>query len=448
MAAPQPPEVTASGAIVIDFDTGGAYYEKNADTARPAASMTKIMSAYIVFEEIVSGRLSYDTYIKISAHAAAVSNDTTYSGYELFKEGDKYKVDTLLKLVFTASGNASMIALAEHISGSEDEFVKRMNKRAAAIGLNARFADSCGIKDEGNSVTPRDMALLSQQIIKDYPRVLKYSSLKSYDFGGRTFTSTNLLLVNGSLSGVDGLKTGTTSAAGYCFAATAKQSGRRMIAVVMNSSGSQSRANDCKKLLEYAFECASSGSAGEKAPKTIVSGWAEKEVAAAKEAGLLTDGLGSDYTVPVSRFDAVHLFIKLLERSSGMSAEELMAQRGVSAQSGAFSDTSDNEVLFLNALGIINGVGQGKFDPNGTLTRAQAAAMINRTARILGIETGGFTHGFKDAGDHWVNSELGFAVNAGIIKGISEDRFAPDAKLTTEQAAVIIYRAFEAFKHS
>ena len=451
LAAPQQPSVTASGAIVIDFDTGGAYFEKNADTARPAASMTKVMSAYIVFEEMASGRLSKDTYVKISSHAAEVSNNTAYSGYELFTAGDKYKVDTLLKLVFTASGNASMIALAEHISGSEDEFVKRMNKKASAIGLSAKFGDCCGLKDSGSSVSPRDMALLCQQIIRDYPGVLKYSSLKSYEFGGRTFKSTNLLLVNGTVKGIDGLKTGTTSGAGCCFAATAKQNGKRMIAVVMNSQDNSSRASDCKKLLEYAFECASSGGGGTstpapKPPENPVSEWAKSEVSAAKEAGLVPGSLSSNYTAPVSRIEAVHMFISLLEGASGNTAEELMVERGVSPQSGAFSDTSDADVLCANALGLINGVGSGKFDPNGTLTRAQAAAVVTRAAGVLGTETAGYSHGFSDAANHWVSGELGWSVHAGVIKGVDADRFDPDGKLTTEQAIVIAYRALAALR--
>ncbi|MBR2743417.1 MAG: S-layer homology domain-containing protein [Clostridia bacterium] len=457
LAAPAEPQINASCAIVIDFDTGGSYYEKNADTARPTASMTKVMSAYIVFEEMAAGRLSPDTLITISKRAAEVSKDTTYSGYELFSEGDKIKADTLLKLVFTASGNASMIALAEHISGSEEAFVSRMNKTASSIGLKARYADCCGIKDDGNSVSARDMALLSQQIIKDYPRVLNYSSLKSFTFGGRTFASTNLLLVNGSLDGIDGLKTGTTSAAGCCFAATAKQSGKRMIAVVLNSQSSQTRASDCKALLEYAFACAketksSSGAQSESAPApepkrdVKTSDWAKAEVSAALDAGLVPDSLNDDLTSGISRADAARLFVGLIERVSGKSIDVFMAERGVSPDGSAFSDTSEACVLAANALGIIYGTGSGRFDPDGALTRAQAAAVINRAARVMGVETGGYTHGFSDVSGHWSDAELGWPESAGVINGVGGGRFDPDGALTAEQAVIIAHRAFVVLK--
>lgn len=250
-AAENAPSVDAGGAVVLDFDTGEFYYEKNADVPLPVASMTKVMSVYLVFEEIAVGRLSLDSYVTASANAAAVSGNPDYSGLERLTEGEGYQVDTLLRLVMTASCNGSIIALAEHIGGgSEEAFVERMNAKAREMGIDAHYADCCGFVDEGNEVTPRAMALLTKRAIEDYPQILEYSSLTNTYFGGRTYESTNLLLRSG-MEGVDGLKTGFTTKAGYCFSGTAKRDGRRIIAVVLNSAD---RMGDSQNLLEYGFE--------------------------------------------------------------------------------------------------------------------------------------------------------------------------------------------------
>lgn len=255
LAAVECPEIGATGAVVMDYDTGALYYEKEADTPRPAASMTKVMSAYLVFEEIAAGRLSLDSYVTASAYAAAVSNHVGYSGLEHLQEGGQYTVDTLLRLIFTASCNGSVIVLAENIAGSEAAFVQRMNAKAEELGLNAHYADCCGLKDEGNAVSPRAMAQLARRIIQDYPIILQYTTLKSTVFQGKTFYSTNKLLREGSVAGIDGLKTGSTGGAGYCFTGTAKQNGRRIIAVVMNTRNGNQRMSECKSLLEYGFSC-------------------------------------------------------------------------------------------------------------------------------------------------------------------------------------------------
>lgn len=249
------PSVGGSGAIVMDCQTGEVYYEKNADTPRPAASMTKLMSVYLVFEEIAAGNLSLDSYVTASAYAAGISNNRAYSGLERLKTGGRYQVDTLLRLIMTASCNGSVIVLAEHIGGTEAAFVQRMNDKAAEWGIQAKFADCCGFEDQGNAVTPRAMAVIAQTILTDYPQILEYSSLSSTSFQGKTFASTNTLLRSGACPGIDGLKSGTTSGAGYCFTGTASRDGRRIISVVMNSTSYSARMNDTKRLLEYGFAC-------------------------------------------------------------------------------------------------------------------------------------------------------------------------------------------------
>ena len=293
LAAEYAPVVDAAGAVVLDYDTGEFYYEKDADTPRPAASMTKIMSVYLVFEEIAAGRLSLDSHITASANASAVSCNPEYSGLEQLREGEGYQVDSLLRLVMTASCNGSVVALAEHIGrGSEATFVERMNAKAREMGIDAHFADCCGFTDEGNEVTPRAMAQLAKRAIEDYPQILEYSSLTSTYFEDRTYESTNLLLREGTMAGIDGLKTGFTTEAGFCFTGTAKRDGRRIIAVVMNSGD---RMEDCRRLLEYGFEV--------RAEKEATWGWEEQrdlQLTVAAASDVIYTGLPNKLTATIS----------------------------------------------------------------------------------------------------------------------------------------------------
>ena len=169
--------------------------------------------------------------------------------------------------------------------------------------------------------------------------------------------------------------------------------------------------------------------------------WAEAEVNAAIAAGLVPANLQKNYTKDVSRGDVAQMFINLIEKASGQSIDDFMKAKGVTINNNAFTDTTNKAVLAANALGIINGVGNNKFDPDGILSRAQIAAIINRVARVTGVNTEGYTHNFTDVKGHWVDVELGWPVHEEIIKGVGDNKFDPDGNLTTEQAIAITYRA-------
>lgn len=247
---------SASGAMVMDCETGEVYFEKNADAARPVASMTKLMSLYLVLDALSAGTLTADTPVKISAEAERISNTRAYSGMERFTAGASHPAGTLIGLAAIASGNASTLALAEHLGGgSESVFVERMNTLAAQWGIDAHFADSFGFEDKGNAVSPRAMATIARRLLTDHPEILSYTSQASMTFQGRTYNNTNSLLGNAALPGIDGLKTGMTYGAGYCFTGTATQSGRRLISVVMNTASASARMSETRKLLEYGFAC-------------------------------------------------------------------------------------------------------------------------------------------------------------------------------------------------
>ena len=178
------------------------------------------------------------------------------------------------------------------------------------------------------------------------------------------------------------------------------------------------------------------------------SDWATEEVTMAIEAGLVPDEMQTEYQQPVSREAVAKMFVNLLEKATGTTVDEIMAERGVAPDSNAFTDTDDSAVLMANALGILNGVGQNRFDPEGNLKRAQIAAVINRIALIVGIDTSGYTHSFSDVvGNYsWADGELGWPAAYGIVKGVGPNKFSPDGDLTTEQAIAIVYRALSVLR--
>ncbi|HHU05375.1 MAG TPA: polysaccharide deacetylase family protein [Clostridiales bacterium] len=167
-------------------------------------------------------------------------------------------------------------------------------------------------------------------------------------------------------------------------------------------------------------------------------------MSAAIEAGLVPESMQKAYQEDVSRGAVANIIINLIEQASGMSIESLMAEKGVETDPGAFTDTDDPAVLAANALGIIQGMGDRKFNPEGTLLRAQMAAIICRVANVLGVDTGGYNHSFSDIAGHWVEAEIGWPVHMKIIRGMSPTEFNPDGNLTTEQAIAIIYRTYAA----
>ncbi len=172
------------------------------------------------------------------------------------------------------------------------------------------------------------------------------------------------------------------------------------------------------------------------------SDWAVDELNAAINEELIPESLQTDYKLPINRLNIAEIIINLIEKTSGKNISTILKNEGVSRDNNAFNDTDDEDVLAANALGIINGVGDNRFNSFGTLTRGEITAIINRTARLLGVDTNGYSHAFSDVYNHWCDNELGWPTYAGIINGVGDNRFAPDEKLTTEQAIAIFYRAF------
>jgi len=242
---------SAKSAILIERDTGEVLYEKDANQTLPPASMTKIMTMILIMEALNDGSLKLDEKVRASEYAASMG------GSQIFLEpGEEMTVDELLKGVAVASGNDASVALAERISGSEEEFVERMNEKAKDLGLeNTQFQNTTGLPAENHYSTARDMALMAKELLK-YEGVTEYT--KIYDDYLRKGTDNEFWLVNTNklvkfYKGVDGLKTGFTREAKYCLTATAKKNDMRVIAVVMGAETPKKRNADITTMLDYAF---------------------------------------------------------------------------------------------------------------------------------------------------------------------------------------------------
>jgi D-alanyl-D-alanine carboxypeptidase len=248
--------VSAQAAIVIDYDTGEILYEKDARTPRVPASLTKIMTAYIVFQELESGRLTLDTVLHVSANASAISrNGTDYGGSYVPLVESSYTVREMLYLLFLPSANAAPVVFAEHISGNEETFVVRMNETAAGLGMYAEYKNAHGAQPHYSDAY--STAILVRRFIQEYPSVLNITKTPSVTIGGRSYTNSNRFLLRNNghyFAEVDGFKTGSLDGwAGCCLASTATRGGKRIIAVVMNSPDNDARYRDSRKLLEYGF---------------------------------------------------------------------------------------------------------------------------------------------------------------------------------------------------
>jgi len=244
--------IRAAAAIIIDFDYGEIIFEQDIHTARPPASMTKIMTAFIVYEEIAAGNLTMDTMVTISQNAARVSSDRRYQGMRFpLQTGSTHTIDTLLHLIMLPSSNGACVALAEHISGSEEAFVELMNETAESLGLWSDFRNSHGAMLHHTNAY--SVGWLVYNFIQKHPDILRITSTASMRFNNSDVNNTNLLLRTRPFAGADGFKTGTTVEAGWNLASTAERDGRRIIVVTMNSPSNEWRYNDTHALLEFGF---------------------------------------------------------------------------------------------------------------------------------------------------------------------------------------------------
>ena len=278
--------IQAPHGVLMEASTGTIIYEKEKDTRVLPASITKIMTLLLIFDEIEKGNLKMEDPVITSAYAKSMGGSQVY-----LEEGEKQTVETMIKCIVIASGNDASVAMAEHICQSEEAFVKRMNERAEELGMeNTHFEDCCGLTDSANHYTTAyDVARMSRELVVNYPKILEYSSIwmdtiihetrqGTSEFG---LTNTNKLIRG--YEGCLGLKTGSTSAEKYCVSAVAKRKGITLISVVMTAPDYKVRFRDAAAMLNLGFGVCSlyTDEKEEKLPEILVKGGVRDTVSCA-----------------------------------------------------------------------------------------------------------------------------------------------------------------------
>ncbi|HFI0322157.1 TPA: D-alanyl-D-alanine carboxypeptidase PBP3 [Streptococcus suis] len=264
--------VAAKHAIAVEVSTGKVLYEQDAQTPASIASISKLLSVYLVYEALEKGEIQLDTMVDISDYPYSLTANTELSNVNL--DARSYSVSDLLNASLITSSNSAIIALAEKIAGSEAAFVDKMKAKVAELGItDATIVNTSGLDnsdlgeniypgskpDDSNQFSALDVAIIARRLILDYPQVLNITSLNAYDFGGYTYYSTNQMLSEGTHArgGVDGLKTGTSNSAGSSFVATTTQANMRIITVVLNATdgltNSDNRFVETNNLMNYVY---------------------------------------------------------------------------------------------------------------------------------------------------------------------------------------------------
>ena len=247
MPTPAAPSLSANSYILVDFNSGRVLVEDNPDMAVEPASITKLMTSYVVFHELAEGNITLADEVAISEKAWRTGGSRMFIDPSM-----QVTIEQLLKGMVIQSGNDASVALAEHLAGTEEAFAGLMNHYAVQLGMtNSHFMNSTGLPQEQHFTTARDVAILSIAIIAEFPDYYRWYSEKEYSFNNiRQHNRNNLLWRDPA---VDGLKTGHTEAAGYCLASSAKRDGMRLISVVLGSGSESSRVSESQSLLNYGF---------------------------------------------------------------------------------------------------------------------------------------------------------------------------------------------------
>lgn len=241
-------ELSCKSALLMDYGSGKILYEMNPHEKLAPASVTKVMTMLLTMEEIAAGRLKYTDIVTASAYAKSMGGSTIF-----LDEGEQISVDDLLKGIAVSSGNDACVAIAEHISGTTDSFVERMNQRAKELGMeNTHFVNCNGLDAPEHYTTAYDIALMSRELMK-HEDIFKYTTIWMDSLRNGEFTLSNTNKLIRFYKGATGLKTGSTSGAGFCISATAKRDNLHLIAVIMGAPTSKERQADASSLLNYGF---------------------------------------------------------------------------------------------------------------------------------------------------------------------------------------------------
>ena len=280
----EPAVIEAPSAVLLESSTGKVIFEQNARERRSPASITKIMTLLLTFEALDQGKIKLEDPVTVSAYASSMGGSQVF-----LAENEVQTLETLIKCIVVASGNDASVVMAEHLAGSEEEFVKRMNEKARELGMiHTQYVDCCGLTDsEEHYTTASDVAIVSRELITRFPRILEYSSIWMENIihrtaqGEKEFCLTNTNKLIRSYEGCVGLKTGSTSVAKYCVSAVAQRGEMTLLAVVMGAPDAKVRFKDAAALLDYGFgKCNLYLDENRKNPDPVpVKGGVKKEVA-------------------------------------------------------------------------------------------------------------------------------------------------------------------------
>ena len=409
------PAINAPGAIVMDYDTGQVLYEKNADTPRSAASMTKIMTAYIILDALRTGEATWDTVIPISVNAR------TQSPWDKTDFAETERLGDLFEPFLVRSNNQMGIAIAEYFGGgSEAQFAERMNEKARLLGIDAYYTEANGLAP--NRVTPRAQALLTRAIISGYPEILNTTSKHQTKYKNEIYRSTNQFYRKfRHFKGINGFKTGTASYSGQCLSVTYTNKGRHLISVVMGSRGQDQRYHDTMALLNYAMSC------------YATSPWAKDVPSRANHEGINT---------------AAYRGLKSFQGREAMNRGEftllmsLTLRLPMTEADGGFSDVPADAyyakaVAAARRAGLIDGYEDGRFRPERLISREEMAKIL-----FVAMKYDDASHNlpFKDANaiGPVFRPAVASLTARGILHGKGDNLFDPKGTASREEATLMM----------
>jgi D-alanyl-D-alanine carboxypeptidase (penicillin-binding protein 5/6) len=354
-----PPQVTSSAlqcdaqsALLMDGLTGEILYEQNSRLKIPPASFVKVLTLYLAFDAIRGGQLKKDDLVTVSEKAWRTQGSKMF-----IKVGSQVRVEDLLKGIAVASGNDACVALAEHMAGSEDVFVSKMNEKAKSLGMNdSQFKNSDGMPAEGQQTSALDMSILARRYIEDHPEALAIHSLIEFEYNGIRQGNRNTLLAKNI--GVDGLKTGHVEESGYHLLATAKRENQRMIAVIMGCDKVRKRAPEAQKLLEYGFKNFSTVEAVKKGatfgPLKVKRGKLKEVTLVASEDARLTVARGKEKSV--SAIPQLPPSIVAPVKKDQVAAKLLVQNEGKTVKEVSLVASSDVEKSLIPSWPVLVGI--------------------------------------------------------------------------------------------
>ena len=439
-------DMKCKGGVIMDAETGEILWGMNQDMLLVPASMTKMMTAFVVYEAIRNGEYTMDSIVPISSSTAKFSRNNTWSNVPL-NTTSTYTVRQLMEAMMVESGCAAARALAEFTSGSEAAFVNRMNAMVQVLQMNAVFVDSYG-GGAKNKVTPTSMAKLGRALLLYHPEITEFTSEAAFSFEGAVYYSTNRFIrkvysLENPNAVVDGLKTGTTSAAGRCLCSTAVCNGRRVIAVMMKESSVANLYTDSAKALCFGLDYAQPYNPTDMLARfsdVDYTKWFTPAIETMLNTGLMT-GASEFYFMPDST----------LTRAQVSQILYNFAGRPYVTNVDSFSDVSPYAwfapaIAWCKAAGMIVDNGSGNFGPDDPISREEMITMLYRYLQTTGVAAASADRGalssYSDSGQiaEYAQESLNWAVSGGYITGMGGDVLSPSSYTTRAQMAQLLTR--------